>query len=100
MNVHSEAGTKYSKLSKLWNDQYVVSREGPVEGMDDVLTLYRDLFEVTEKSSPSGGDQRELTVEEAQMRLGEGFALIDPGELFPGPALKRAPKIADAIVAQ
>jgi len=56
-----------------------------VEGMDDVLTLYRDLFEVTEKSSPSGGDQRELTVEEAQMRLGEGFALIDPGELFPGP---------------
>jgi FdhE protein len=56
-----------------------------VEGMDDVLALYRDLFELTEKAPPLGKDLRELTSEESEMRLAEGFALIDPGDLLPDP---------------
>lgn len=56
-----------------------------IEGMDDVLGLYRDLFDLTEKSSFEGRDKRALSDEEAQMRLVEGFTLIDPEELLPGP---------------
>lgn len=54
-----------------------------VEGMDDVLGLYRDLFELNEKSSVGGENRRALTEEEAQMRLSEGFTLIDPEEMVP-----------------
>jgi len=56
-----------------------------IEGMDDVLALYRNLFEITEKKGALGKDQRELTDDEAQMRLAEGFTLIDPEDLLPGP---------------
>jgi len=65
--------------------QALFSGKLDVEGMDDVLSLYRDLFELTEKKAPPGKDQRELTDDEAHMRLAEGFALIDPGDLLPGP---------------
>jgi FdhE protein len=56
-----------------------------IEGMDDVLALYRDLSELTEKELPLGKDHRELTSEEAGMRLAEGFALVDQGGLLPDP---------------
>jgi FdhE protein len=56
-----------------------------LEGMDDVLALYQDLSELTEKGYPLGKDQRDLTGDEAEMRLAEGFSLIDPGELLPNP---------------
>ncbi len=56
-----------------------------IEDMDDVLVLYRDLFELTEKGTKAGKDHRELTGEQAEMRLAEGFTLIDPGDLLPSP---------------
>jgi len=56
-----------------------------IEGMDDVLALYRDLFELNEKTPLPARDQKELTSDQAQMRLTEGFSLIDPGDLLPGP---------------
>jgi formate dehydrogenase maturation protein FdhE len=65
--------------------QALFSGKLDIEGMDDVLALYRDLFELTEKTSLQARDQKELTSDEAQMRLSEGFTLIDPGDLFPGP---------------
>ena len=55
------------------------------EGMDDVLGLYRDLFELVEKLPAEGSDQKDLTEDEVGMRLSEGFTLIDPGDLLPGP---------------
>ncbi len=65
--------------------QALFSGKLDIEGMDDVLALYRDLFELTENSPLWTRDQKELTSDEAQMRLAEGFALIDPGDLLPGP---------------
>ena len=55
------------------------------EGMDDVLGLYRDLFELVEKDPAWGSDPRDLTGDEVGMRLSEGFTLIDPGDLLPRP---------------
>lgn len=63
--------------------QALFSGELDIEGMDDVLALYRDLFDLSEKSPHQGSDQRKLTGEEAEMRLAEGFTLIDPEELLP-----------------
>src|SRR5680860_189993 len=65
--------------------QALFSGKMDVEGMDDVLALYRDLFELTEKTPLWTRGQKELTSDEAQMRLAEGFALIDPGDLLPDP---------------
>ena len=65
--------------------QALFSGKLDIEGMDDVLVLYRDLFELTEKSPLWTRAQKELTSDGAQMRLAEGFALIDPGDLLPGP---------------
>jgi formate dehydrogenase accessory protein FdhE len=65
--------------------QALFSGKLDIEGMDDVLALYRDLFELTEKSPLWPRAEKELTSEGAQMRLAEGFALIDPGDLLPGP---------------
>jgi FdhE protein len=56
-----------------------------MEDMDDVLALYRDLFELTEKAPLLARDHKELSSDEVQMRLGEGFTLIDPEDLLPGP---------------
>lgn len=54
-----------------------------VEGMEDVLELYRDLFLLLEEKTPQGRSKREMTSEETRMRLAEGFTLIDPGDLLP-----------------
>ena len=48
--------------------QALFSGKLDIEGMDDVLSLYRDLFELTEKNAPPGNDQRELTDDEALVR--------------------------------
>ncbi len=64
--------------------QALFSGKLDLEDMDDVLTLYQDLFELTEKGASLGKGQRKLTDEEAEMRLAEGFTLIDPGDLLPG----------------
>ena len=56
-----------------------------VEGMDDVLALYRDLFDLAEKELPAGKPGRSLSAEEAQMRLAEGFMLVDLKDLLPDP---------------
>jgi hypothetical protein len=57
-----------------------------VEGMDEVLALYRDLFDLAEKKPAAVRPKRGLTVEEAQMRLAEGFALVDLKDLLPEPS--------------
>ncbi len=56
-----------------------------IEDMDDVLALYQDLFELNVKRAKLAKDQRELTCEQAEMRLAEGFTLIDPEDLLPPP---------------
>ena len=48
--------------------QALFSGKLDIEGMDDVLALYRDLSELTEKVRPLGKDHRELTSEEAGMK--------------------------------
>lgn len=65
--------------------QALFSGKLDIEDMDDVLALYRDLFELTGKRVSVRRGQRELTDDEAELRLAEGFALIDPGDLLPGP---------------
>jgi FdhE protein len=65
--------------------QALFSGKLDIEGMDDVLLLYQELFEMTEKGYSPGKGQKVLTDDEAQMRLSEGFALIDPGDLLPDP---------------
>ena len=53
------------------------------EGMDDLLDLYRDLFDLNEKNVSRVGRSRVLTAEEIQVRLQEGFALADLEDLLP-----------------
>ena len=67
-----------------------------VEGMDDVLALYCDLYNLNENSPLLKRDQRELTEEEARMRLAEGFTLIDPEEILPG-AQGVADRVRDVV---
>ncbi|MDF1526087.1 MAG: formate dehydrogenase accessory protein FdhE [bacterium] len=65
--------------------QALFSGKLDIEEMDDVLALYRDLFEFNEKTSLPARDQKGLTSDQAKMRLTEGFSLIDPGDLLPDP---------------
>jgi hypothetical protein len=53
------------------------------EGMESVLQLYRDLFPVSHAGAGEGSEARELGEEEVQMRLGEGFTLMEPAEILP-----------------
>jgi len=66
------------------------------EGMDYMLALYQDLFDLAEKKVSLDKDQRRLSGEEARMRLTEGFALIDPEDLLPDPEGMAA--LADEVV--
>lgn len=52
-----------------------------VEGLEAVLGLYRDLFPLTD---PVATDLRELREDEVNMRLEEGFTLVEPVEILPG----------------
>ena len=76
--------------------QALFSGKLDTEGMEDVLALYRDLFELTEKTPTLVRDKKELTSDEARMRLAEGFALIDPGDLLPAPE-KMAAMVKDVV---
>ena len=51
------------------------------EGLEEVLQLYRDLFPVT--GTGPGVDIKELREDEVQMRLDEGFTLMEPVEILP-----------------
>lgn len=67
-----------------------------VEGMDDVLALYRDLFELSEKIPAADGSLRSLTDEEANMRLAEGFTLVDVEVLLPDP-VSLASRVSEVV---
>jgi hypothetical protein len=67
-----------------------------VEGMDEVLALYRDLFDLAEKKPSAGRPKRGLTDEEAQVRLAEGFTLVDLKDLLPEPGAL-ASDVADVV---
>ncbi len=55
-----------------------------LDDMGTVLSLYRDLFDLTGKVlASSSRPSRGLTGEQAGMRLAEGFTLLDPGDLLP-----------------
>ncbi len=70
-----------------------------IEEMEDVLALYRDLYPVISKKLATAGKQRELSSEEAKVRLGEGFTLLDPKDLLPTEKgmVKRAVAVADVL---
>ncbi len=54
-----------------------------VGDMDEVLALYRELFRISETIIHTDLDRRILTADEAEMRIAEGFNLIDPIDLLP-----------------
>jgi hypothetical protein len=54
-----------------------------VEDMDEVLALYRDLFRINETTIHTDLDRRIITGDEAEMRLAEGFTLIEMIDLLP-----------------
>ncbi|MDF1535429.1 MAG: formate dehydrogenase accessory protein FdhE [bacterium] len=70
------------------------------EGMEDVLQLYRDLFPVVSVGAGEGADTRELGEEEIQMRLDEGFTLLEPVDILPdtGELAKRAEEVVKILV--
>ncbi len=70
-----------------------------VEGMESVLQLYRDLFPVSYARTDEGGEARELGEDEIQMRLGEGFTLMEPVEILPTAEdlAKRAGEVTEVL---
>jgi len=67
-----------------------------MEDMENVLALYRDLFQLNEMDPPLDRPPRELAEKEVRMRLAEGFTLVDPEEILPdGPEL--AIRIRDVL---
>jgi hypothetical protein len=69
------------------------------EGMESVLQLYRDLFPVSHAGAGEGGKARELGEKEVQMRLAEGFTLMEPVEILPTAEdlAKRAVEITEVL---
>ena len=68
-----------------------------VEGLEGVLELYRDLFPVV--GTVMDTESRELREDEIQMRLDEGFTLVESVEILPGAEelAKKAREVADIL---
>ena len=68
-----------------------------VEGLEGALELYRDLFPVT--GAAAGAENRDLREDEVQMRIDEGFTLIEPVEILPeaGEFAKKASEVAGVL---
>jgi len=60
------------------------SGEMDMEGMDSVLSLYRDLYSERDCFAQGQKDLRIPDKGEIVMRLGGGFTILDPAEILPG----------------
>ena len=70
-----------------------------LEGMDEVLDLYRDLSTLTAKALKPEKKFRSPGRDESEMRLKEGFTLLQPAEIIPSDRamVKRAEEILEAL---
>ncbi|UCF30148.1 MAG: formate dehydrogenase accessory protein FdhE [bacterium] len=73
------------KASNMESGPYraLFSGDMDVEGMEEILQLYRDLFPLSGQALKPAREYRMPTGEEVSMRLEEGFTLLQPEDLMP-----------------
>ena len=79
--------------------QILHSGEMDIDGMEEILALYRDLLPLADEALKVKGKTRMPGTEEARMRLEEGFTLLEPSELLPSAKAlsKRTSEILDVL---